>query len=129
MTRMPCFLEYVEFLEIDKNFEFKDVTATRNSGEFFNASASISHITQSNFGQFVAHEILPSKIKALLRNFITHLNRGKNKTSNLGRWQLTAEERNLVLNRLVEDLKRLESDFGVNIQKHWHIQTNILDKT
>ena len=118
-----------QFLEIDKNFEFKNVTATRNSGEFFNASANISYITQSSFGQFVAHKILPAKIKTLIRNFITHLNKGKNKTSNLGRWRLTSEERNLVLNRLADDLKRLESDFGVNIQKHWHVQSNTLDKT
>jgi hypothetical protein len=117
-----------QFLEIDKDFKFQDVRKIRNSGEFFNSSASVSRITQSSFGQFIAGKILPAKIKTLLRDTITRLSKGRNKTSNLARWQLTPEERNLVLNRLAGDLKRLESDFGVDIQKYWHIQPDILNK-
>lgn len=118
-----------EFSKIDKDFKFYDVEKTRNSGEFFNASASVSYITQSRFGQFIAHYILPAKIKSWLRSLLANLNNGKKKTSNLGRWQLTPEERNIVLNRLADDLKRLESNFGIDIQKYWHIQPDSLNKT
>ena len=78
-----------EFLEIDKGFKFSNVEKTRNSGEFFNASASVSRITQSSLGQFIAHKLLPATIKSWLRSLLTTLNNGKKKTSNLGRWQLT----------------------------------------
>ncbi|MBT8294269.1 MAG: sulfotransferase domain-containing protein [Eudoraea sp.] len=117
-----------KFLKIDNNFKFKDVEKTRNSGDFFNTSASISRLTQSRFGQFIAHKLLPSNIKSWLRDLAANLNRGKKKTLGLGRWKLTSEERNLVLNRLSEDLKRLESDFGIDIQKYWHIKTDTLNK-
>ena len=86
-------------------------------------------ITQSRLGQFIAHKLLPANIKSWLRDFVANSNKGKIKTSSLGRWQLTPEERNLALNRLAEDLKRLESDFGIDIQKHWHIQADMHDKT
>jgi hypothetical protein len=117
------------FLEINKDHEFQNVNTTRNSGEFFDASANVSRITQSNFGQFIASKILPAKIKYLLRNLIARLNRGNNNTSSLGRWQLTPEERMFVLKSLADDLKRLESDYGIDIRKHWHIQSNILDES
>ncbi len=117
-----------QFLEIKNDFTFKNVNTARNSGEFFNASASVSRITQSNFGQFISGKILPEKIKNLLRNAIAYLNNGGGKTSSLGRWQLTPEERNVVLKRLADDLKRLESAYGIDIQKHWHIKSDMLDK-
>ena len=117
-----------EFSKIDRNFKFNDVEKTRNSGEFFNASGIVSVITQSRFGQFIAHNILPAKIKSWLRDFVTNLNRGKKEDSIPDRWQLTAEERDLVLSRLADDLKRLHSDFGVDIEKHWHIQPDMLNK-
>ena len=110
-----------QFLEIDKDFKFKYVTTRRNSGEFFNASAGIMHLTQGHFGQFLAQKVLPKAVKNFLRNLITHLNKGKNKKSNLGRWQLTSGERRIILNRLEGDLQRLQDEFGVDIHKHWHI--------
>lgn len=118
-----------QFLGINKDYEFQNVCAIRNSGEFFNTSATVSRITQSNFGQFMASKILPARIKNLLRNAITRLNRGNNTTPGLGRWQLTSEERIFVLERLADDLKRLESDYGIDIRKHWHIQSSMLGKS
>jgi hypothetical protein len=118
-----------QFLNIDSKFKFNDVEKTRNSGEFFNASARIARLTQNRFSQFVAHKLLPTNIKSWLRELLANLNKGKGKTPSLGRWQLTPEERNLVLNRLDEDLKRLESDLGVDIQKYWQIQPDTLKIT
>jgi hypothetical protein len=121
-------LKMCEFLKIDNNFEFEDVENTRNSGDFFNTSASVSQLTQSRFGQFIAHKLLPVKIKSWLRNLVANLNYRKKEAPSLGRWQLTPEEKSLVLERLSEDLKRLESDFGVDIKKHWQVQTNMRDQ-
>lgn len=118
-----------EFLEIDNDFQFNDVGRTRNSGELFNASASMSRITQSNMGQFIAKKLLPAKLKNWLRSLLASLNNGKKNSSSLGRWQLTDEERSYLLNRLAVDLKRLESDFGIDIQKNWRIQSGVPGKT
>lgn len=117
------------FLEIDTNFKFQDISATRNSGDFFNASASVSRITQSNFGQFIANNILPVRIKNWLRKTITHLNKRSDQTTSLGRWKLTSKERNTILDRLSDDLKRLESEFGVDVQKYWDTHSETLDNT
>jgi len=117
-----------QFLEIDTNYVFQNVDKTRNSGEFFNSSATISRITQSNIGQFITYKILPKKIKNWLRNTIARLNKINNISSNLGRWQLTPEERDVILNGLADDLKRLESDFGIDVQKYWHLHTDINKK-
>lgn len=117
-----------EFLEINKTFEFKDVTTTRNSGEFFNASVNISRITQSRFGQYFAHNILPAKIKTLLRNFIVRFSKKNTTAFQHGRWQLTDEECILILNRLSDDLRRLELEFGVNIQRDWNVKSSTFDR-
>ena len=118
-----------QFLNIDKNFEFEDIKTTRNSGDFFSTSASLSTLTQSNLGQFIARKLLSQKNKSLLRTWLTRLGKGKKPNTDIGRWQLTAEERDLVLNRLADDLKRVELDFGVDIQKYWQIQTDTINKT
>jgi len=118
-----------QFLDIDKDFQFKDVDKRRNSGEFFNSSSSISSITQSNLGQYIAHKVLPAIIKTWLRNFIVKINKKREDTSSMGRWKLTLNERGLILDMLAEDLHRLESEFGVDIQKYWHIRTDIPDTT
>jgi len=118
-----------QFLEIDTGFKFIDAEKTRNSGDFFNTSGNIARVTQNRYGQFFARHILPATIKTWLRTFIANLNKEKNTTSDIGRWQLTPEERKHILNRLTDDLKKLESDFGVDIQKHWQIHTDTLNKS
>ncbi len=117
-----------EFLKIDSKFQFSDVEEPRNSGEFFNASPGIARITQGGVGQFLAHRILSPKIKSWLRSAIAKLSKGQKKNSNLGRWRLTPEERILVLDKLKDDLRRLESDFGVDTRKYWQISSQSLDR-
>jgi hypothetical protein len=112
------------FLDIDKDFSFEQVDTVSNSGDFFNASAAISRITQSNFGQFIASNILPANIKTSLRNAIAHLSKSKKKGSAIGRWQLTTEERERVLKQLDSDLKKLHSVYGIDIGKYWHINSS-----
>lgn len=115
-----------QFLELDKNFRFHDTEKRRNSGNFFNAPASIAYITQSSIGQFIAKKLLPAKMKSRLRRFISNLNKGNNSTPSIGRWRLTQEERRLVLNMLADDLNRLETEYGIDIAKYWHIESGLL---
>ena len=111
------------FLEIDNKFQFSEVTKPRNSGEFFNTSPFMARITQGEVGQFIAQHILPAKTKRWLREYIAKFGKGKEEKSNIdhGRWRLNPEERIFVLNELSEDLRRLESEFNVDVWKYWHV--------
>ena len=111
------------FLEIDDKFQFSEVTKPRNSGEFFNTSPLMARITQGEIGQFIAQRILPPKTKRWLREYIAKFGKGKEDKANLdhGRWRLNPEERLLVLNELSEDLRRLESEFNVDVRKYWQV--------
>jgi len=115
-----------QFLEVDERFEFKDVEGVRNSGDFFNSTENIARITQSGFGQFISGKLLSPKTKAWLRGCIARLSKGKEEVSNIGRWQLTTNEQNFILSELAEDMKRLESDFGVDTKKYWNIEAGKL---
>lgn len=109
------------FLNIDHNFEFSDVDKTRNSGEFFNTSATVSHITQSSFGQFLASKVLSARTKTWLRSLIARLSKKQDVSTDIGRWQLSDDERELILKTLDDDLQHLQSEFDVDIQKYWDI--------
>ena len=114
------------FLEIDDEFQFSNVEEPRNSGDFFDAGGSIARITQGEIGQFIARRILPSKVKGWLRSYLTKRSSRKESDSNLGRWKLEPEERIFVLTRLRKDLRRLESDFGIDVRNYWHIPQKFL---
>lgn len=115
-----------QFLSIDDNFQFTEVTKTRNSGDFFNATANLSKVTQSGIGQFIAQKLLPAKAKNMIRNMIAGSNRNSKPRSDLGRWKLTPEEKETALKLLAEDLIKLEADYDIDIQKHWQISSNAL---
>ena len=117
-----------QFLGIDEMFEFKDVNSVRNSGEFFNTPKSISRASQSGFGQFIASRLLPGKVKDWLRNTITQAYKASDNQPQRGRWQLSTEEKYFVIDKLADDLKKLESEYGVNIKKYWHITADLLKK-
>ncbi len=121
MLRQIC-----EFLEVDDSFEFHDVNEPRNSGSFFNTRPVVARVTQGGLGQFVVKRILPVKIKKWLRNFIAKRNEGNEEVSNLGRWKLTVEEREYILRVLGSDLKRLESEYGIDVRSHWKIPAKFL---
>jgi hypothetical protein len=115
-----------KFLGVNNDFQFSKVEEPRNTGEFFNASPIVAHATQGKMGQFIARRLLPTGIKKWLRGFIAQ--QSKEKDSNVDRWRLRPEERVLILNRLAEDLRRLEADYGIDVRNYWHIPPQILDE-
>ena len=117
-----------DFLKIDNQFQFSKAEEPRNSGEFFSTSPAVAHVTQGSLGQFIARRILPSGIKKWIRSFIVKLSNGKKNDSNLGRWRLKPEERTFILERLAGDLRRLESDYGIDVRNYWHIPPQFLDR-
>lgn len=116
-----------KYLEVDSQFQFTRVKEPRNSGEFFNASQGVAKVTQGQISQFLAQKVLPSGIKSWIRSCIAKLNKNKSSNSNMERWQLKPEERIIVLHRLAEDLKKLESIYQVDVRRYWHIPVEFLD--
>ncbi len=117
-----------DFLEVDKSFEFYNVDEPRNPGSFFNTRPVVARVTQGRLGQFVVKKILPVKIKKWLRNVIAKRSEGNEEVSSLGRWKLTAKEREYIFHTLGSDFKRLESEYGIDVQKHWKIPAELLDE-
>lgn len=118
-----------DFLGVDEKFKFSKLEEPRNSGEFFNTSSGVSRITQSRIGQFLAHKILSQKSKNWLRHIIARRSKEREAKSNMGRWQLNSEERAFIWDQLADNLRRLESDFGIDIQDYWHVPPHILDRS
>jgi len=116
------------FLEVDKEFRFSNVAEPRNSGEFFNASPVVAQVTQRGVGKFIAQKILSTKVKAWIRTIIIKLSKAKKKSSKLGRWKLNSNEEELIFRKLADDLKRLESEFGVDVRRFWNVPSKYLDR-
>lgn len=117
-----------KFLEVDDKFRFSRVAEPRNSGEFFNAPPGIAKVTQRGLGKFIARKILPPRVKNWLRTRIANMGKKRGTDLQLARWKLNDEESNLILGKLAYDMKRLEQDFGVEVQKYWHIPQDVLDR-
>lgn len=117
------------FLDVDPQFNFSKVEEPRNSGSFFNGSPFIARLTQGGIGKFVSRKVLPTRIKTWLRKKITNLDKGGKKSSSIGRWKLTPEEKSRVLDRLADDLKMLKEEFDVDVHKFWQIPPELLERS
>lgn len=115
------------FLGIDKNYNFNDVAEPRNSGEFFESTPLIRHLSQSRLGTFVVRKLLPFRFKNWLRKKITGLGNHSAKKPDISRWKLNDNEKNEIIKILLPDLKRLQSEYGVDVHSHWKIPGDILD--
>lgn len=118
-----------EFLGVDSKFLFANVDEPRNSGELFNSSPIVASITQGKIGQFIAQKIIPTSIKSWLRNCIVNLGSRKKDNLSCGRWRLNYEERINILDSLADDMRKLESDFNVDIRKYWQVPPQIINKS
>lgn len=115
------------FLGIDRYYNFADVEEPRNTGQFFESSSLIMRLTQSPAGKYVARNLLPFRFKNWLRNILVKLGGITSSKPVTGRWKLTEDERKHVISILAPDLKRIESEYGIDIQKYWHIPKEILN--
>ena len=115
LSRICC------FLGIDADFDFQDASVIRNSGEFFNSPSFIARITQNKLSQLLAKKLLPAHFKTRLRCLISRMSGGGSAQSTERRWRLNRDEKQHVLDLLSDDLKRLESEFGIDIAGRWHI--------
>ena len=116
-----------DFLGIDKNYNFNDVAEPRNSGEFFESTPLIRQLSQSRLGTLVVRILLPFRLKNWLRKKITRLGNHSAKKPDIGRWKLNDNEKKDIVKILLPDLKRLQSEYGIDIHKHWKIPRDILD--
>ena len=114
-----------EFLNLDKEFKFKNVKERKNSGDFFNTPKFVSKLTQGNIGKFFIKYILTKNFKNWLRNKMTAIAKLNNEKGNTQRrWQTTAEERDKILRALEADLKQLNKEYAVDVKKFWHLNLN-----
>jgi hypothetical protein len=117
-----------KFLEINISFHFTNVEKPRNTGDFFNTPPIISRLTQSRFITEVARSILPVKFRKSLRNWVAKMSKstGEENQSHIGRWRLNPEEKTKILEQLADDLKRLDSDYGIDVKKLWDVPPELL---
>ncbi len=113
--------EICAFLEIDRHYHFDNVAEPRNSGEFFETHPLIRKLSQNRLVSFVVGKLLPFRFKKWLRKKIAAAGRKTPNKQELGRWRLTENEKYDVFEQLSPDLKRLESEYGIDIHKYWYI--------
>lgn len=115
-------------LGIDNTFKFSGVEEKRNTGDFFNASPKLAQITQSGFGQYMTRKVLPPPVKNKLRKVIGRMSKPKTEAARVDkrRWRLNDNEREKILVELANDIKKLNSHYGVDVQTHWSIDPDSL---
>jgi len=121
--------EICAFLEIDRQYHFDNVAEPRNSGAFFETHPLVRRLSQSPLASFVVSKLLPFRFKNWLRKKIATVGRKASKKHELGRWRLTEDEKYDVFEKLLPDLKRLESEYGIDIHKYWRIPSDRADKS
>ncbi len=115
------------FLGINESYSFSNVEEPRNSGEFFESAPLIRQLSQSGLGVLIIRKLLPFRLKNWLRGKIVGLGRKHTKEPVIGRWKLTDNEKNDIIKTLSSDLKTLQSEYEVDIEKHWKIPKGMLD--
>ncbi len=121
--------EICEFLDIDRDYRFDNVAEPRNSGEFFETHPLIRWLSQSRLASFVVSKLLPFRFKNWLRKKIAAVGRKGAKKQELGRWRLTEDEKYDVFEQLLPDLKRLESEYGIDVHKYWHMPSERMNES
>ena len=104
--------EICHFLKIDPNFQFSRIDVVRNSRETLNLHPLINKIRHLSLIRPLV-KLIPPRFRQTLRR-------------NLARQdpftiELSQEDKAIVLERLLPDLERLESEYGINVQEKWGI--------
>lgn len=110
-----------EFLQIDKDYKFSHVEAPRNSGDFFNTPPILRKLSQSWLGRQVVRKLFPFQFKNWLRSKLAKAGKKNGMKADLGRWKLTENEKNEIIQKLLPDLERLRSEYAIDIYKYWKI--------
>lgn len=113
------------FLEIEKHYNFVNVSEPRNTGDFFDSPPLIRRISQSRLGKLIVRKILPFQFKSWLRKKITYAGKISKKKDITGRWRLTDNEKKDIYTALLPDLERLQSEYAIDVFKYWKTPASI----
>ena len=107
------------FLEVDPTFEFKGVSTRYNSGELYEIPDLFAGIVHSGVLRRFADKYLPRSVRHRIRGMLPKMFRRK---ASLGRYQLNESETAVLMSQIVSDLRRLDSEYGVDIDRFWSIE-------
>lgn len=113
------------FLGVDPDFAFKDPAQRFNAGSTFEVAPLWASLIKARPLRWLANRILTRRVRHFLRDRLVTKLPGK---ADLGRYELTEQERVTVLNRLAPDLARLEAEYGVPVARYWPMGTRTLQR-
>lgn len=112
------------FLRIDEDFEFRNTGRRYNKGDLFNVSAPIASVTKSKPAELV-RAVLPRAVRHRLRAWIGAFSRAEADTA----FDLGDDEKSRIIDALRGDLKRLQTQYGVDVDRLWGIRTDLQCRT
>lgn len=106
------------FLGVDPDFEFQRVSERYNSGELYQVSPFLASLLRFGTLRKIADRFLSRRIRHRIRSLLPRISR---RNRSLGRYELTEEEEAELIREIAPDLRRLESEYGVDIHRFWSL--------
>jgi hypothetical protein len=107
------------FLGVDPAFQFTQLDTRYNSGDVYEMPTLwVSLMKRLRRIALVAKHMIPRPLFHRLRAQVARL---PGRKAELGRYTLTAAERLQVIDRLTDDLRRLQHEYGVATDRYWSI--------
>lgn len=112
-----------EFLGVDVEFEFENVRSRYNTGELYEAPQFVARLIKWPTARSFAKRIFPRSLHHRIRSALGML---PTRNESLGRYELSDGEKAWVIEQLSEDLRRLETRYGVDTARNWSIDQGCL---
>lgn len=110
------------FLGVSPDWRFVGQHEPRNKGNLYQLPNSVAWLARSGLAR-TAVDRLPSELRHRLRQAVGRL--GDNREHALQRWQFTDTEKVEVLAQLRNDLRRLRDVYGVDVNRHWSVESTL----
>lgn len=112
------------FLGVADDFRFSGKTEVRNAGDFFQVPSWVGRMARSHRTTGLVKRVVPARFHGMLRNAVAKI---AGTTTDIGRWELSEDEKAEVLATLSADLRRLRDIYEVDVHRHWAIPESLLE--
>lgn len=106
------------FLGVDPEYQFERVSERYNSGDAYEMSPLWARIVGIGWLRKVTYALLPRHVRHRIRALLPKISR---RNTSLGRYELTTSEEQDVIREIASDLRRLQSEHRVDIDRFWSL--------
>lgn len=117
----PVLRDVCSFLGVDPDFQFQGTSERYNTGELYEVSPLFARLLRVRALRKIADRFLPRGVRHRIRLMLPKISR---RNRSLGRYELTEEEEVELIRKIAPDLRRLQSEYGVDVQRLWSLDVS-----